>query len=51
MKSTLHMISVLQHSEQEVEVILDKCIMLVRYLQDKVCTCKAFSNINGKSFG
>ena len=25
-----------QHSEQEVEVILDKCIMLFRFLQDKV---------------
>ena len=26
----------LQHSEQEVEVILEKCIMLFRFLQDKV---------------
>lgn len=36
MKSTPHVISVVQHSEQEVEVILDKCIMLFRFLQDKV---------------
>ena len=35
-KSTPHVISVVQHSEQEVEVILDKCIMLFRFLQDKV---------------
>ena len=32
----------IQHSEQEVEVILDKCIMLFRFLQDKVqCTVYA----------
>lgn len=28
----------LQHSEQEVETILDKSLILFRYLQDKVLT-------------